>query len=310
MTWPYKDLIAIQDLSAGDIGTILDMAASFKEISRRDIKKVPTLRGKTVVLLFYEPSTRTRLSFELAAKRLSADTTALSGSGSSFTKGETIMDAAHNVMAMAPDCIVIRYPYAGIPRKMAELLPCSVINAGDGYHEHPTQALLDMYSIKEHFGRIDGLRVAIVGDIMHSRVARSNVYGLQKMGASVVLVAPKTLLPPGVETWGVDVSSQLNPIIPEADVVMMLRVQKERLNQQFFSGEREYSIFYGLNKKRVEMMKKDAVIMHPGPMNRGVEITYDAADSARSIILDQVENGVAIRMTLLYLSLGGSVNVD
>jgi aspartate carbamoyltransferase catalytic subunit len=310
MTWPYKDLIAIQDLSAGDIGTILDMAASFKEISRRDIKKVPTLRGKTVVLLFYEPSTRTRLSFELAAKRLSADTTALSGSGSSFTKGETIMDAAHNVMAMAPDCIVIRYPYAGIPRKMAELLPCSVINAGDGYHEHPTQALLDMYSIKEHFGRIDGLRIAIVGDIMHSRVARSNVYGLRKMGASVVLVAPKTLLPPGVETWGVDVSTQLNPVIPESDVVMMLRVQKERLHQQFFSGEREYSIFYGLNKKRVGMMKEDAVIMHPGPMNRGVEITYDAADSARSIILDQVENGVAIRMTLLYLSLGGSVNVD
>jgi aspartate carbamoyltransferase catalytic subunit len=310
MTWPYKDLIAIQELSAGDIGTILDMAASFKEISRRDIKKVPTLRGKTVVLLFYEPSTRTRLSFELAAKRLSADTTALSGSGSSFTKGETIMDAAHNVMAMAPDCIVIRYPYAGIPRKMAELLPCSVINAGDGYHEHPTQALLDMYSIKEHFGRLDGLRVAIVGDIMHSRVARSNVYGLRKMGASVVLVAPKTLLPPGVETWGVDVSTQLNPVISESDVVMMLRVQKERLHQQFFSGEREYSFFYGLNKERVEMMKKDAVIMHPGPMNRGVEITYDAADSARSIILDQVENGVAIRMTLLYLSLGGSVNVD
>lgn len=310
MTWPYKDLIAIQDLSAGDIGTILDMAASFKEISRRDIKKVPTLRGKTVVLLFYEPSTRTRLSFELAAKRLSADTTALSGSGSSFTKGETIMDAAHNVMAMAPDCIIIRYPYAGIPRKMAEMLPCSVINAGDGYHEHPTQALLDMYSIKEHFGRLDGLRVAIVGDIMHSRVARSNVYGLRKMGASVVLVAPKTLLPPGVETWGVDVSTQLNPVIPESDVVMMLRVQKERLHQQFFSGEREYSIFYGLNKERVEMMKEGAVIMHPGPMNRGVEITYDAADSARSIILDQVENGVAVRMTLLYLSLGGSVNVD
>ena len=310
MTWPYKDLIAIADLSADEIGTILDMAGSFKEISKRDIKKVPTLRGKTVVLLFYEPSTRTRLSFELAAKRLSADTTALSGSGSSFTKGETIMDAAYNVMAMAPDCIVIRYPYAGIPKKMAELLPCSVINAGDGYHEHPTQALLDMYSMKEHFGRLEGLNVSIVGDIMHSRVARSNVYGLKKMGANVTLVAPKTLLPPGVETWGVAVSHVLDPVIPDADVIMMLRVQKERLHQQFFSGEREYSIFYGLNRKRVEMMKKDAVIMHPGPMNRGVEITYDAADSVRSIILDQVENGVAIRMTLLYLSLGGSINVD
>ena len=310
MKWPYKDLIGIQDLSADEIGTILDMAASFKEISKRDIKKVPTLRGKTVVLLFYEPSTRTRLSFELAAKRLSADTTALSASGSSFTKGETIMDAAYNVMAMAPDCIIIRYPYAGIPKKMAQMLPCSVINAGDGYHEHPTQALLDMYTMKEHFGRLEGLNVTIVGDIMHSRVARSNVYGLKKMGAHVVLVAPKTLLPPGVETWGVEVSTELDPVIPESDVIMMLRVQKERLQQQFFSGEREYSFFYGLNKSRVEKMKENAVIMHPGPMNRGVEITYDAADSARSIILDQVENGVAIRMTLLYLSLGGSVNVD
>jgi len=310
MTWPHKDLIGIQDLTADEIGTILEMTTSFKEISRRDIKKVPTLRGKTVVLFFHEPSTRTRLSFELAAKRLSADTTALSASGSSFTKGETIMDAAYNVMAMAPDCIIIRYPHAGIPRKMAQLLPCSVINAGDGYHEHPSQALLDMYSMQEHFGRLDGLRVAIVGDIMHSRVARSNVYGLRKMGAQVVLVAPKTLLPPGVETWGVDVSTELDPVIPGADVIMMLRVQKERLHQQFFSGEREYSFFYGLNKSRVERMKEDAVIMHPGPMNRGVEITYDAADSARSIILDQVENGVAIRMTLLYLSVGGSFNVD
>jgi len=310
MTWPYKDLIAIADLKREEIATILDMASSFKEISKRDIKKVPTLRGKTVVLLFYEPSTRTRLSFELAAKRLSADTTALSASGSSFTKGETIMDAAYNVMAMAPDCIVIRYPYAGIPRKMAQQLPCSVINAGDGYHEHPTQALLDMFTMKERFGNLEGLKVAIVGDIMHSRVARSNVYGLRKMGAQVVLVAPRTLLPPGVDTWGVDVATELDPVIPDSDVIMMLRVQKERLSRQFFSGEREYSFFYGLNRSRVEKMKPDAVIMHPGPMNRGVEITCDAADSARSMILDQVENGVAIRMTLLYLSLGGSVNVD
>jgi len=310
MTWPYKDLIAIADLKREEIATILDMASSFKEISKRDIKKVPTLRGKTVVLLFYEPSTRTRLSFELAAKRLSADTTALSASGSSFSKGETIMDAAYNVMAMAPDCIVIRYPYAGIPRKMAQLLPCSVINAGDGYHEHPTQALLDMFTMKERFGNLEGLKVAIVGDIMHSRVARSNVYGLRKMGAQVVLVAPRTLIPPGVDTWGVDVATELDPVIPDCDVIMMLRVQKERLSRQFFSGEREYSFFYGLNRSRVEKMKPDAVIMHPGPMNRGVEITCDAADSARSMILDQVENGVAIRMTLLYLSLGGSVNVD
>ena len=310
MNWPHKDLIAIQNLTADEIGHVLDMASSFKEISKRDIKKVPTLRGKTVVLLFYEPSTRTRLSFEIAAKRLSADTVALSASGSSFSKGETIMDAAYNVMAMAPDCIVIRYPSAGIPAKMAELLSCSVINGGDGFHEHPTQALLDMYSLKEHFGRIEGLTVAIVGDIMHSRVARSNVYGLVKMGASVVLVAPKTLLPPGVELWGASVTNELDPVIPEADAVMMLRVQNERLNERFFSGAREYSIFYGLNRKRVEMMKDGAVIMHPGPMNRGVEITHDAADSARSIILDQVENGVAVRMTLLYLSMGGTANVD
>ncbi|HON61464.1 MAG TPA: aspartate carbamoyltransferase catalytic subunit, partial [Deltaproteobacteria bacterium] len=295
MNWPHKDLIAIQNLTADEIGHVLDMASSFKEISKRDIKKVPTLRGKTVVLLFYEPSTRTRLSFEIAAKRLSADTVALSASGSSFSKGETIMDAAYNVMAMAPDCIVIRYPSAGIPAKMAELLSCSVINGGDGFHEHPTQALLDMYSLKEHFGRIEGLTVAIVGDIMHSRVARSNVYGLVKMGARVVLVAPKTLLPPGVELWGASVTNELDPVIPEADAVMMLRVQNERLNERFFSGAREYSIFYGLNRKRVEMMKDGAVIMHPGPMNRGVEITHDAADSARSIILDQVENGVAVR---------------
>ncbi len=310
MNWPHKDLIGIQDLAPSEIALILDMAASFKEISKRDIKKVPTLRGKTVVLLFYEASTRTRLSFEIAAKRLSADTTALSQSGSSFSKGETIMDAAHNVMAMAPDCIVIRYPYAGIPRKMAEILPCSVINAGDGYHEHPTQALLDMYSLKERFGTLEGLNVAIVGDIMHSRVARSNAYGLKKMKANVVLVAPKTLLPPGVETWGAEVATELDPVIPRADAVMMLRVQNERLNERFFPDIREYSIYYGLNKRRVEKMKDGAVIMHPGPMNRGVEITYDAADSARSIILDQVENGVAIRMTLLYLSLGGALNVD
>lgn len=310
MIWPHKDLIAIQDLSAGEIGTVLDMASSFKEISKRDIKKVPTLRGKTVVLLFYEASTRTRLSFEIAAKRLSADTTALSASGSSFAKGETIMDAAYNVMAMAPDCIVIRYPNAGIPAKMAKLLPCSVINAGDGYHEHPTQALLDMYSLKERFGRLDGLLVAIVGDIMHSRVARSNVYGLTKMGAKVVLIAPKTLLPPGVDTWGAEVVTEFDDVVPKADAVMMLRVQNERLNERYFSDAREYSVFYGLNKQRVSKMKEGAVIMHPGPMNRGVEITYDAADSARSIILDQVENGVAVRMTLLYLTMGGTTNVD
>jgi aspartate carbamoyltransferase catalytic subunit len=310
MNWPHKDIIGIEDLTRDEIYTILDMTKSFKEISKREIKKVPTLRGKTVVLLFYEPSTRTRLSFELAAKRLSADTTALSASGSSFSKGETIMDAAQNVMAMAPDCIVIRYPYAGVPQRLADALPCSIINAGDGTHEHPTQALLDMYSMREHFGSLDGIHVAIVGDILHSRVAKSNIYGLKKVGAKVTVVAPKTLIPPGIEAWDVNVSTELDPIMPDADVVMMLRVQKERIQERYFPDEREYSYFYGLNKRRVDLMKPGAVIMHPGPMNRGVEITYDAADSTRSIILNQVENGVAIRMTLLYLSLGGNVNVD
>lgn len=309
MNWPHKDLIGIADLAAAEIETILDMTPSFKEISRRDIKKVPTLRGKTVVLLFYEASTRTRLSFEIAAKRLSADTVAISQSGSSFEKGETMLDAAKNIMAMNPDCIVIRYPFAGTVTRLARIMPCSVINAGDGFHEHPTQALLDMYSMREHFGTLAGLHVVMVGDIRHSRVARSNAYGLTKMGARVTLVAPQTLLPPGVASWGVDISTAFDPVIPEADVIMMLRVQKERIAEHLFSGDREYASFYGLNQQRMQRMKKHAVIMHPGPMNRGVEINHDTADSPRAIILSQVENGVAIRMTLLYLCLGGT-NVD
>ena len=306
MIWKHKDLISIQNLEAQEIENILEMATSFKEISTRDIKKVPTLRGKTVVLLFYEPSTRTKLSFEIAAKRLSADTVSLAVSGSSFEKGETIMDAARNVMAMAPDCIIIRYPYAGTPERLAKALPCSVINAGDGFHEHPTQALLDMYSIRERFGHLDGLNVAIVGDIMHSRVARSNVYGMKKLGANVVLVAPRTLLPVGVETWGVEVSTEFDSIIPEMDIIMMLRVQRERMKQCFFSDEREYTVFYGLDIPRIKKMKPSAIIMHPGPFNRGVEITGDIAYSPRSVIFRQVENGVAVRMTLLYLHLGGA----
>ncbi|HDM32245.1 MAG TPA: aspartate carbamoyltransferase catalytic subunit [Deltaproteobacteria bacterium] len=306
MIWKHKDLISIQNLEAQEIENILEMATSFKEISTRDIKKVPTLRGKTVVLLFYEPSTRTKLSFEIAAKRLSADTVSLAVSGSSFEKGETIMDAARNVMAMAPDCIIIRYPYAGTPERLAKALPCSVINAGDGFHEHPTQALLDMYSIRERFGHLDGLNVAIVGDIMHSRVARSNVYGMKKLGANVVLVAPRTLLPVGVETWGVEVSTDFDSIIPEMDIIMMLRVQRERMKQCFFSDEREYTVFYGLDIPRIKKMKPSAIIMHPGPFNRGVEITGDIAYSPRSVIFRQVENGVAVRMTLLYLHLGGA----
>ncbi|HOJ13248.1 MAG TPA: aspartate carbamoyltransferase catalytic subunit [Deltaproteobacteria bacterium] len=308
MEWSRKDLVSIAELSAEEILTVLDVSATFKEINRREIKKVPTLRGKTVVLLFYEPSTRTRLSFELAAKRLSADTVALSVSGSSFLKGETIMDAAMNVMAMIPDCIVIRYPYAGLPARLARELSCSVINAGDGAHEHPTQALLDLCSMRERFGRLAGLHVAMVGDIAHSRVARSNVYALKKVGARVSVVAPKTLLPQDISTWGVEVWHEFDPVVKDADVLMMLRVQKERMDEQCFPDEREYAHFYGLDRRRVDMMKPGAVIMHPGPVNRGVEITHEAADGSRSIILNQVENGVAVRMALLYLCLGGSAD--
>lgn len=310
MMWHRKDIVTIADLDREEILTVLDLATSFKEINRREIKKVPTLRGKTVVLLFYEPSTRTRLSFEIAAKRLSADTTALSVAGSSFQKGETIVDAALNVMAMAPDCIVIRYPYAGLPARLARELPCSVINAGDGMHEHPTQALLDAYSMRERFGTVEGLHVAMVGDIAHSRVARSNAYCLAKLGARISVVAPKTLLPMDIDSWNVAVWHDFDSVVEDADVVMMLRVQKERMDEQCFPDEREYSHFYGLNRARVERMKPGAVIMHPGPMNRGVEITHDAADSDRSIILNQVENGVAIRMALLYLLMGGTTDAD
>lgn len=306
MNWQHKDIIGLEHLHPEEIAHVLEIASSFKEISRRDIKKVPTLRGKTVVLLFHEASTRTRLSFELAAKRLSADTVALGSAGSSFTKGETIFDAADNVMAMQPDCIVVRYPHAGLPAALADRLPCSVINAGDGWHEHPTQGLLDLYTMQEHFGSLKGLHVGIVGDILHSRVARSNVYGLKKMGADVTLVAPGTLLPPGVQHWDVNVSREFDPVVPDLDVIMMLRVQKERIKEQLFPNDREYSAFYGLSRARVQQMKTGAVIMHPGPMNRGVEISHDAAESARALILDQVENGVAVRMALLYLCMGGA----
>ena len=310
MSWAHKDVVGIQDLSASEIATVLEMSKSFKEISRRDIKKVPTLRGKTVVLFFYEASTRTRLSFELAAKRLSADTVSLAGSGSSFTKGETIIDGADNVMAMQPDCLVIRCPFAGVPKALADRLPCAVLNAGDGYNEHPSQALLDMFTMQERFGSLKGLNVSIVGDISHSRVARSDIYGLTKMGAKVTVVAPKTLLPSGIENFGVRVTSDFDSVLPSSDVVMMLRVQKERIKEQLFPSDREYATLFGLNARRVAMLQPQAVIMHPGPMNRGVEISHDACDGDQTVILDQVENGVAVRMSLMYLSLGGGANVD
>lgn len=308
--WWRKDLLGIQDLSAEEIGLILDTADSFKEISTRDIKKVPTLRGKTVITLFYEPSTRTRTSFEIAAKRLSADTVNISVSTSSVVKGETLIDTALNLQAMEPDILILRHSAAGAPNMLAKLLRASVVNAGDGFREHPTQALLDMMTVRERKGGLEGLTLAIVGDIAHSRVARSNIYGFTKMGARVRVVAPPTLLPRGIEDLGVDVFHGLVDGLRGADVVMALRIQKERLQGTFFPSEREYSRFFGLTKEVLEEAAPEAMVMHPGPMNRGVEISPDVADGPSSLILEQVTNGVAVRMAVLYLLAGGSRGED
>lgn len=308
--WWRKDLLGIQDLSAEEIGLILDTADSFKEVSTRDIKKVPTLRGKTVITLFYEPSTRTRTSFEIAAKRLSADTVNISVSTSSVVKGETLMDTALNLQAMEPDILILRHSAAGAPNMLAKLLRASVINAGDGFREHPTQALLDMMTVREKKGGLEGLTLAIVGDIAHSRVARSNIYGFTKMGARVRVVAPPTLLPRGIEDLGVEVFHGLVDGLRGADVVMALRIQKERLQGTFFPSEREYSRFFGLTKEVLEEAAPEAMVMHPGPMNRGVEISPDVADGPSSLILEQVTNGVAVRMAVLYLLAGGSRGED
>lgn len=308
--WWRKDLLGIQDLSAEEIGLILDTADSFKEISTRDIKKVPTLRGKTVITLFYEPSTRTRTSFEIAAKRLSADTVNISVSTSSVVKGETLMDTALNLQAMEPDILILRHSAAGAPNMLAKLLRASVVNAGDGFREHPTQALLDMMTVRERKGGLEGLTLAIVGDIAHSRVARSNIYGFTKMGARVRVVAPPTLLPRGIEDLGVEVFHGLVDGLRGADVVMALRIQKERLQGTFFPSEREYSRFFGLTKEVLEEAAPEAMVMHPGPMNRGVEISPDVADGPSSLILEQVTNGVAARMAVLYLLAGGSRGED
>jgi len=300
-----KDLLGIQPLSPAEIGLILDTAESFKEISTRQIKKVPTLRGKTVINLFLEPSTRTRTSFEIAAKRLSADAVNISTSASSVVKGETLIDTAKNLEAMNPDCIVIRHSASGAPHLLARLMRVPVINAGDGAHEHPTQALLDLLTVREKKGRLAGLKVAIVGDILHSRVARSNIYGFQKMGAEVHLAGPPTMKPAEVERLGVQWHDTLKEVIPEADVIMMLRIQLERQGGGFFPTLREYSRFYGLNLEVMKGAKADVLIMHPGPINRGVEISPEVADGPFSVILDQVTNGVAVRMALLYLLVGG-----
>jgi aspartate carbamoyltransferase catalytic subunit len=301
-----KDILGIQELSVEEIDLILETADSFIEVSTREIKKVPTLRGKTVINLFYEASTRTRTSFEIAAKRLSADTINISASTSSVVKGETLIDTAKNLEAMNPDVIVIRHSAAGAPHMLAGILRQSIINAGDGAHEHPTQALLDMMTIRSKKGGIAGLKVAIVGDIAHSRVARSNIHGLTKMGAQVCVSGPATMIPRGIEKMGVVVHMRIEEAIRDADIIMMLRIQTEREKQNIFPSLREYAQYFSLNRKNIGLARKDVLIMHPGPINRGVEISPDLADGPHSIILDQVTNGVAVRMALLYLLTGGT----
>ncbi len=305
MSFGHKHILGIEQLSAEDITLILDTAESFKEISTRDIKKVPTLRGKTIINIFFEASTRTRTSFEIAGKRLSADTVNISASTSAVVKGETLEDTAKNLEAMHPDIIVMRHGHSGAPHYLAERCGFSVVNAGDGAHEHPSQALLDLMTIREKKGAIAGLTVAIVGDIAHSRVARSNIYALKKMGATVRLAGPRTLLPTEIGRLGAEVYTDMNAALDGTDVVMMLRIQQERQGNALLPSNREYSRFYGLNPDNLKRAKADALVMHPGPMNRGVEISSAVADGAQNVILDQVENGVAVRMALLYLVSGG-----
>jgi aspartate carbamoyltransferase catalytic subunit len=307
-----KHLLSAADLSREEAILILDTATELARISDGPMKKLPTLRGRTIVNLFAEDSTRTRISFEAAAKRLSADVINFSAKGSSLSKGESLKDTALTLQAMGADAVVIRHPASGAPTRLADnaWMSGSVINAGDGTHEHPSQALLDAFTIRKHLVKgapdLAGLRVAIVGDVLHSRVARSNVLLLTKLGADVTLVAPPTLLPFGVESWPVTISYDLDQVIPQVDALMMLRIQQERMEEIFFPNAREYSRYYGLNRDRMEALNKNSIIMHPGPMNRGLEITADAADSARSVIVEQVSNGVSVRMAILYLLLGGA----
>lgn len=310
MRFEKKDILDIDSLSPEEISLILDTATGMKEINERPVKKVPTLRGKTIVLFFQEPSTRTKLSFDTAAKRLSADSISISKSSSSIVKGETLIDTAKNLEAMKPDVIVLRHSSSGAPHLIAKRVKCSVINAGDGIHAHPSQALLDMMSVREKKGRIEGLNISIIGDISHSRVARSDITGFSKMGANVKICAPQTMIPKGIEKLGCKVAPDMESCVENADVIMMLRIQKERQGNLLFPTEREYCSLFGLNRKRVELAKDDVIIMHPGPMNRGVEISSDIADSDGSIILEQVTNGVALRMALFYLLAGGSRHAD
>lgn len=303
--WTRKDLIGIRELEVEEIVTILDTAAAFKQVGKRRIKKVPSLRGHTLVNFFVEPSTRTRTSFELSAFRLSADVINIATSFSSLTKGETLKDTARTLEALRADIIVLRHSSAGAAKFLADRLRASIINAGDGAHEHPTQALLDVFTIREKLGRIEGVNVVIVGDILFSRVARSNIWALRKLGAKVTLVGPSTLVPRVFEKMGVTVSRDLDSALRDADVVNLLRVQRERQRKEYFPSIGEYSGMFGLTPRRADMLKADALIMHPGPINRGVEIDSGIADSKRSVILEQVTNGIAVRMAVLYLCAGG-----
>jgi aspartate carbamoyltransferase catalytic subunit len=302
--WQRKDLLGIAELSPAEIELILDTAESFSEIGERAIKKVPTLRGKTVLNLFFEASTRTRSSFEIAEKRLSADNINFSTSGSALEKGETLIDTALNLQAMAPDLVVIRHAHPGVPHMLAKRIKAGVINAGDGAHEHPTQALLDAFTIRRHKGRLAGLKVAILGDIEHSRVVRSNIHLLNKMGARVTIGGPRTLMPVEMEAMGVEVAYTLEDAIRDADVIMMLRVQLERLGRMAFPSVKEYFQLFGLTTARLAAAKDDVIIMHPGPMNRGTEIASEVADGPYSVILEQVTHGVSVRMAILYLLSG------
>jgi aspartate carbamoyltransferase catalytic subunit len=300
-----RHLLSAADLSRDDALLLLDTAEELARVADRPIKKLPTLRGRTVVNLFFEDSTRTRTSFEVAAKRLSADVINFSAKGSSVSKGESLKDTALTLEAMGADGVVVRHSASGAPHRLATWIRGSVVNAGDGTHEHPTQALLDAYTMRARLGRIDGLHVAIVGDVLHSRVARSNVLLLDTLGAQTTLVAPPTLLPLGVESWPATVSYDLDSVLPKCDVVMMLRVQRERMSAAYFPSAREYSRRYGLDAARMGALPDEAIVMHPGPMNRGVEIAAEVADSVRSTIVEQVANGISVRMAVLYLLLGG-----
>jgi aspartate carbamoyltransferase catalytic subunit len=305
MSWTRKDLLTMRDLDPSEIVVLIDTAASLQEIATREIKKVPALRGKTVVNLFYEASTRTRTSFEIAGKWLSADVVNFSASGSSTGKGESMLDTAKNIAAMSPDVVVVRHSSAGAAEVLARQLPCSIVNAGDGAHEHPTQALLDLLTIREHKGHFEGLHVAIIGDIAHSRVARSNIHGMRKLGMTVTVAGPPTLIPPFIQELGVKVSYRLEDTIHDADVIMMLRLQQERMTAGLIPSLREYSRYWGLTMERLQNhARRDVLIMHPGPVNRGIELSPEVADGPYSVILDQVAKGVAVRMGVLLLLAG------